>query len=154
MKALEVLQNNFLPDKILIFSKNIPESQQEKVDHMALIINMIDGEISDLKKKENELKAKIKNYELIIESAKSQLKEEMFTEGLCEIQGKLIKFCIQNSNPKLIIENENDLPEKYKFDVITTNIDKEKLKNDLKSGLEIIGAKLEVGQTLRIGAVK
>lgn len=154
MKSLEVLQNEVLPDKILIFAKNVPEEASAKVDHMALLMNMIEVENNNLKKQEAELKAKRNKLEELIETAKLNIKEEMFSEGLCEIQGNLIKFSISNSNPKMIIEDEKSIPEKYRFETIVSNIDKEKIKEDLKLGKEVAGAKLEQGQTLKIGAVK
>ena len=86
-----------------------------------------------------------------LENFKSRLKEEikqtMIIHGFEEITGQNVRMKLTRTNPKLIIDGE--LPEKYKVQVVTTEIKKDAIKEDLKEGLCVEGAHLEESYALR-----
>lgn len=63
------------------------------------------------------------------------------------IQGK--SSCIKTRKPVDVVEilNEDDIPLQYVKTKIVSDIDKKAISSDLKSGLEIPGAKLSKGKT-------
>ena len=84
---------------------------------------------------------------------KDRMKFHMQLWGVTEIQGFDIKFTLSKSNPSLIIENQELVPDKFK-DVVTTI---EIRNNELKAALKkepIAGARLEESFSLRKTALK
>lgn len=153
MKALTLLSSPILPQHILDKSKNIPDGRA-KVDHVAILINMISSEAKKLKSEELQIASKRKQLELLIEAAESELKLEMSDEGICELQGEMIKYSLSNSPPKLIISDTTLIPKEYLRETVTIEIRKDAIKDQLKLGDIIPGAHLETGLTLKLIANK
>jgi hypothetical protein len=149
MKALEIFNTPTLPESILAKANNIPASYSQKIDHVATLMNMINAEAKKLKQQETVIATQRKSLEALVSQAEDSLKEEMSLEGLCEIQGELIKYTLSASNPRLVIEDEKLIPQEYKRDLVVTEIRKDAIKDELKMGTVIPGCKLEQGTTLK-----
>lgn len=65
-----------------------------------------------------------------------------------ELVGHDVKFKLSKSKAKLVIDDPEMVPVAYKTEVITTQIEKEKLRADLEIG-EVAGAHLEPSFSLR-----
>lgn len=86
------------------------------------------------------LKKSCENFE---NTLRENLKAAMQILGTDEINGNSVTYKLVNSNPKLLIENESQLPFEYKKDVVETVIDNKKIKEHLVAGLPVDGARLE-----------
>lgn len=154
MKTVEIFQASILPAHLMEKINNVPSNAAAKIDHVASIINAINSEAKKLKHMEMELAAQRRSLEFVVEQAESSLKEEMSSEGMVELHGEMIKYSVSPSPHKLIIEDESQIPAEYKIEVLTTQIRKDVIKDELKLGTIIPGAKLEQGVTLKLSANK
>jgi hypothetical protein len=83
----------------------------------------------------------------LIERLRDNIKIAMTHMNVTELQGNFIKWKLSSSNSKLVIDDQSLIPEKYKK--VEISIDKAKVKDALKDGETVPGARLEVGVTLR-----
>ena len=68
--------------------------------------------------------------------------------NITELSGEDVRFKLSRTQPSLEIFADL-IPEEYKYQVISQEIDKEKIKKDLKEGIEILGAELKENVALR-----
>jgi hypothetical protein len=154
MKALEIFKSNAMPEHLIAIAKLAPESAAGKIDHIAHMINLINSEAKKIKQEEAGLKAKRTHLEMLVECAESSLKEEMTAEGICDLHGEMIKYSVAPSPHKLIIDDPELIPKEYKVEVVTVELRKDAIKDELKIGTVIPGAHLEQGTTLKLSANK
>jgi len=81
---------------------------------------------------------------------KDYLKGSMEHTGITKIECPYFKLSIQKNPVSVIITNEKLIPEQFKEQVISWKIDKTAIKNCLKAGEAITGAKLINGTRLAI----
>ena len=154
MKALEILSAPTLPQVILDKAQQVPSEPAKKIDHIANMINAINTEAKKIKAQEAVLASGRKQLESLVERAEASLKEEMTAEGICELQGEMIKYTVGPSPHRLIIDDESAIPAEYKHEVVTVEIRKDAIKDELKLGSVIPGTRLEQGITLKLQANK
>lgn len=82
------------------------------------------------------------------DTLKDRIKYAMKELGVTELLGHDIRFKLSSSKPKLVIEDEKAIPKEYKAEVITVEVQKDKLLEDLKIG-SVEGARLEESFSLR-----
>ena len=80
---------------------------------------------------------------------KDLLKNAMSAIGITEIISGKMRVKLFDSRDRLEIYSESDIPQQYKMIVTTHEIDKEKLRADLEAGVQITGARLVQGKTIR-----
>ena len=82
---------------------------------------------------------------------KQYLQTCMETAGLQKIKAGTFSLTLQKNPPKLIVDDEKAIPASY-LTIIPehTEVNKAELKDALKNGNEIPGARLECGTSLRI----
>lgn len=154
MKALELVKHaQVLPENLKSKIDNMLPSASP-VDHLANIINTIQAEAKAIKMQELNLAGQRKSLELLIEMAERSVMSEMADEGLCEIEGQLVKYAIKLNPHKLIIEDEKLIPDEYKKTVTTIELRKDAIKDELKLGAEIAGCKLVQDSSLQLKTVK
>lgn len=149
MKALQIIKSGSLNSSL----KEKVESMlpaQSPVDHLANLINLINGEAKRLKTQESLLAAERKNLEALVVMAEKAVFEEMQGDGLVELGGNLIKYVIKLNPHKLIIEDESLIPDIYKKQVTTVEIRKDAIKDEMKMGAEIPGCRLVQDQSLQL----
>ena len=86
------------------------------------------------------------------ESIKEYLKTNMERTEITKIECPYFVISVKKNPPALKVEDEAKIPDKY-FSIPEPPppvLDKAKLKDDLKAGLEIEGALLTVGTSLQI----
>ena len=76
-----------------------------------------------------------------------QVKTTMFTLNTQEIKGDIYRLNLSKSIPALEIIDESSIPKEFKF--ISEFVDKSAVKNALKDGLDVPGARLNQGYTLK-----
>lgn len=131
---------------------NLGEDIEIKLENYAKIIKNFESDIAGLKAEEERLSKKRKAMENSIKNMKQRMTEAMIRTGKVDIKGELFKFKVQ-ANPPAVVMDVNyieDVPEKYLI-AQDPKIDKKKLAEDLKAGVELDGvAHLEASASVRI----
>ena len=131
---------------------NLGEDIEIKLENYAKIIKNFESDITGLKAEEDRLAKKRKAMENSIKNMKQRMTEAMIQTGKVDIKGELFKFKVQ-ANPPAVVMDVNyieDVPEKYLI-AQDPKIDKKKLAEDLKAGVELDGvAHLEASASIRI----
>lgn len=120
----------------------------EKIDSYAYKIKSLEQASASIKDKAKIMLAKAKTLENLSNNLNQRLFFAMKELGLDIIESRHT-FKINKNPPSLVIENEDKIPLVYKIQETTWIIDKEKLKQDLKS-MPIDGARLEQKERLEI----
>lgn len=131
---------------------NLGEDIEIKLENYAKIIKNFESDIAGLKVEEERLNKKRKTLENSIKNMKQRMTEAMIQTGKVDIKGDLFKFKVQ-ANPPAVVMDVNyieDVPDKYLI-AQDPKIDKKKLAEDLKAGVELDGvAHLQASATVRI----
>jgi len=128
--------------------QEIETKLEEKADNTRLILSKLDSDIEFLNKEIKRLQERKKMIERNKESLKTLLSIALKMSGVEKLKTKKATFYFAPTPPKVVINDENLIPEDFK--VTKIEVDKQKLKEALKNGLEIKGATLEQNETLRI----
>lgn len=126
----------------------IDDEFDTKAENIAKLISSINGDIETLKSEENRLKGKRRSYEKKIESLKNYLFNNLQMVDKKRIQTPLYKISIQKNPAKLVVKDEKLVPDEY-FKTVK-RLDKAKLKDAVKDGLETDYAELVQEEGLRI----
>lgn len=119
---------------------------EEKVENYIKVIKNTEADIEARKNEIKRLTELNRADERKNERMKENLKESMDLTGLDRVDTPLFKVSFRKS--EAVEVDETVLPEAYK--VATWKPDKKRLKEDLKNGLEIIGASLIERKNLSI----
>lgn len=124
-------------------------SLPEKVDSYSFVLQRLESNAQFYKERAAMFQNAAKTIENAQKSLKDRLKIAMHELQVTELAGNEVKYKLTASKPKLVIEDVEMIPLKYKREVISTEIDKEKIEQDLRENIEVIGAKLEPVFALR-----
>lgn len=118
--------------------EELAQELQEKSSNIIGYIRNSELLIEAMKTEEKRIADIRKNGEAKLEKFKQYVLENMERLGLSKIQTELGALSV-NKNPMSVeIENEEEIPEAFKQEVVTTKIDKTAIKNYFKSTGEII----------------
>lgn len=128
----------------------ITESQlQQKATGYAQVIRameydngVVDAEIKRLQ----EIKRTRKN---VVERLKNNLSDAMQQFEMDVIESPISKISFRSSQSVEIVD-ENEIPNAYKTQIITTKVDKMKIKQAIKNGDQVVGAILKTNKNLQI----
>lgn len=120
----------------------------EKVDNYALFLDRLKAEVAFYKEREKELQKVRKGLEKLDEALKTNIKLGLQKLQKRELEGENYRFKMSDSQPRLIID-ESQLPDDFKIEVVSYQVDKDKVRDALDADLNVPGAKLEEGKTLR-----
>ena len=121
---------------------------EEKAENTAIIIKKLDAEAEMIRKEEKRLSDRRKALENNAKSLKSNLEYSMKLQDKKKFKTEHFSFNIQKNAPSVKITDEEKALERYKR--VTESIDKAKLKDDLKNGVELDYAELVQTESLRI----
>jgi len=128
--------------------QEIEEKLEEKADNTRIVLAKLDSDIEFLDKEIKRLQARKKMIERNKENLKSLLALTLYQAGITKLKTPKATFYFAPTPPRVVINDENLIPDDFK--VTKIEIDKQKLKEALKNGIEIKGATLESNETLRI----
>lgn len=161
-KSLLTITNEFLElDKLLIessgelneeFETALALNQKDlqlKVDKYKLYMDHLKQRADYFKDLEAEAKEARKIFERSSDSLKDRIKTMMSMLNVNEIDGETFRFKFIEGKDKVVIHDERVIPQEYFIPVTSFTVDKEKLLQDLQSGLKIEGVDIEVVKTLR-----
>lgn len=121
-----------------------------KLENTARFIANLKGEAAMLDEELKRLQKRKKAAENLSDTLKFNLDFILKKLGIRERKVGIFKFAIQKNAPTLIIDNPELVPDEYKTAII--NIDKTKIKNDLKDGMKLPDGAVhfEQSESLRI----
>lgn len=122
---------------------------QSKVDGYKLYIEHLEKRAEYFKQIENEAKDARKMFENVQDRLKDRIKSVMSFLNVNEIEGESYRFKLIDGKDKLVIHNESLISDEYKKEVVSLELDKEKLMKDLQAGLKIDGVDIQVVKSLR-----
>lgn len=120
----------------------------EKADRCAAVMATLDATADALKGEEQRLEARRK----AIEANRSRLSEYVLMclkdAGMPKVKGPRFSLQIQTNPPKVVVDEELKIPSMYwKHE---PKLDRASISQALKNGVEVPGARLERGESLRV----
>jgi hypothetical protein len=123
----------------------------EKIDGYVFRLRMLERESDAIKSRVDDLNATKRQLDAFKQWLKDNLKRSLTELELTQIVGNETKVTLSKSAPALEIVNESLLPEKFRVQTISIDIDRAAIKDALLNGEKVDGAQLTQGTTLRIG---
>lgn len=121
---------------------------EEKAENTAIVLKDLEAQITKFKEEEKRLSTRRKTLENNVKFLKSNLEYSMKLQDKKKFKTEHFSFNIQKNKPSVKITNEEKALEDYKK--ITETIDKAKLQDDLKNGVELDYAELVQTESSRI----
>ena len=130
---------------------NSKEELAIKLENYCKFIKNLESDIAGLKEEEKRLASKRKTMENTIDRAKEAMKYAMEAADMEKVKGTLFTITIQANPEKVVMETEDvsSIPADY-LRTKEPEIDKAKIKEDLKAGVELSFAHLEKSRGVRI----
>lgn len=130
--------------------EGIDGALEDKADNYVKIMKQLETNEAGLDAEIKRLQARKDAMKKKSETMKKSLQSMMEATGKEKFKTELFSYNIQNNPPKLILTcDENDIPIQYLI-AQDPKIDRTKIKNDIKSGMDIDFAHLESDRSLRI----
>lgn len=148
----DLMDQGELDDDTLIDAmENSQEELNIKLENYCKFIKNLEADIAGLKEEEKRLAARRKTMENTIERAKAAMQWAMNAAGEKKVKGNLFTISLQANPEKVVLETEdiNSIPADY-IRMKEPEIDRAKVKEDLKAGVELSFAHLEQTEGLRI----
>lgn len=126
----------------------IKEEFNMKAENTVKVIRNFEADIQALRDEEKRLADKRKSLEKKKEDLKEYLYFNMERMKVRKVNAGIFDINIQKNPQSIKILDETTIPLKYK--ILTYNLDKKQLKEDIKNGAEIKGAELVQTEGIRI----
>lgn len=126
----------------------IKEEFDKKAENTVKVIRNFEADIQALRDEEKRLADKRKSLEKKKEDLKEYLYFNMERLKVRKVNAGLFDINIQKNPPSIKILDEATIPLKYK--ILTYDLDKKMMKDDIKKGLEIKGVELVQSEGIRI----
>ena len=149
----DLMEEGTLEEEMILEAfKNQEEELSIKLEGYCKFIKNLESDIAGLKAEEDRLKARRKAMENTRDRMKVVMQMAMETAGEKKVKGQIFTISIQ-ANPESVVLDESyieNIPPEY-LKVKDPEIDKAKLKEDLKNGVNLEGiAHLKQNYGLRI----
>lgn len=122
----------------------------EKIDCYIGVMRALESLAATFKQNADDMKTAQKTLENRVESLKNRLKYAHEIMGTKELLGEMYKTLVYDAAPKLVIEDEKNIPEKYMRIVQKMEVDKDAIKEAILAGESIPGCRFEITQAMRI----
>lgn len=137
-----------LKELVINSMKELECDLSTKVENIVRLIKNLQAEVEALKAEEKRLAKERKTRENKIENLQGYLFDTISGLEKREVKGGIFTVSIKKNPPKAIVEDLNAIPKQ--FIVNTPSVDKKMLKEALKNGEIIEGAKLVREESLKI----
>ena len=128
--------------------ESINEAIETKVENTAYVIKSLEANVKIIDEEVKRLQAMKSTQQRNIKSLKEYIQESMEKVGLGKIEGSLIKVSIQNNPPSVRLDDDFKIG-KYLVSV-EPKFDRKAILSDLKQGLDVPGAEMVHGKSIRI----
>lgn len=119
-----------------------------KLDSYYLIMERLEAEAEYFKSRAEEFSMAAKQMTAARDRLKKNIKFAMENSGVAELAGNDYRFTLSKSKPRLIIQDEL-VPDDYKVEVVTIEIEKDRIADHLREGLVIPGCRFEPVMSFR-----
>ena len=136
------------------FMSEILSDLAHKSDSYKFKIDQLDDAVQRMNTNAKQFSQVAKSISNIANSMQNRMKNAIIDLGVTEIIGNTFKFKLAKTAGSVVIENENLLPATYCREKTSIEIDKVAIKEDLKIGKLVPGAKIVEGFSLRISPNK
>jgi Gp157 protein len=123
---------------------------EDKAINVTKFLRNMEATAEAIKNAETEMARRRKALENRVKWLKDYLKGSMEHTGISKIECPYFKLSIQKNPASVAILNEEAIPAEFKEQVISWKIDKNGIKNAIKSGETVPGAELVNGTRLAI----
>lgn len=147
-EAYLALDNLEPTEDVMHYLKALNDGFDDKVENLTYVIKNCESDIEAIKGEEKRLADKRKNLENRVLYYKKYLLENMKAINKEKVKAGIFTINIQKNKPKVVVWDQNAIDENYYR--IKKEIDKQKIKDDLKLGIEVKGAELVQDEGLRI----
>ena len=110
--------------------------------------------IADYKDRAKEFTANARRLERACDFMDAYLGDYLRTLNDGKLSGDMHEFSVSDSAGALVIENEALIPNSYKKQIVTTELDREAIKTDLKLGVPVPGCRIQINPVIRQRLVK
>lgn len=122
---------------------------EEKADGYAKVIRQLMADSEGYKTEISRLTARKQTIDNNIARLKKSLEAAMIATNKRKFKTNLFSFNIQKNPASVVIDSTIYIPDEYLIEQ-EPKIDKERIKEDLKNGVEVEGAHLEQTESIRI----
>lgn len=130
--------------------QSLSDAIEVKAENMGKFIAMLKADESAIEKEVERLMARKKARQNRIQRIRDYLQSQMELMGKDKITTPIMTISLQNNPPALEIEDEFAVPTEFIIIIPERKeVDKAKVKEALKSGREVPGARLTQGRSLR-----
>jgi len=151
LQALNNIQLDEDTGEMLGFEElnSLNEVFEEKADNIACFVKELIANEEAIKLEEKALSIRRKTLNKKSEALKEYLSAQMIELGKEKIETARNAISFRKSS-SVFIEDENLIPNQFIKEIITTSIDKIAIKQVIKEGGEVIGAKIIESQNIQI----
>ena len=125
------------------------EEFENKALNVAGVVRMFENKSEEIDREIERLTAIKDKVDNTVGRLKTSLSTACQTLGFEKIEGIHAKISFRKSE-KTVIDNLEEIPQEYKVEKVTYTADKTKIKEALKSGLNVSGAHLEENKSIQI----
>ncbi len=122
-----------------------------KAWNVAAVLLQMEGEAELIRRAEERMSQRRKALERRAAGLRHYLKTHMERVDVHEIRSPEFVIKVKANPPKVIVDDEDLLPDRFKHAETVVHIDKTAIRDAIQSGERIAGARLEQGTHLEIG---
>lgn len=148
MQMIEESEGELTPEIEQALSLTQDEFNEKALSY-ALVVKHFDDETDIINKEIERLSAKLAQAKKKKEVFKQTLSDAMQQFGVNELNTATLKLSFRKSESIEFVD-ESKIPFSYVEEKVVKTISKTKIKQDIKQGLDVPGAKLVVNQNLQI----
>ena len=141
----EMIEQGTDPEQLKDALADVNEAFEEKAKHILYVMRNLESSIDQCKQEERRLAENRKAMENQLSGIKDYLIMNMAESDIKKVDNGVIKATYVKPKPCLNLTDENIIPDQYKKIKVSSQIEKKKLLDDLKDGIEIEGA--EIGES-------
>lgn len=143
-------EGELTPDVELLLNE-VMMKKEEKIASICNFMAHLEDRIEANKNREKLYQQRRKSYENLLKNIKNYIKTNMEANDIKKLTSSDFVLSLSNTTPSLEIADNAFIPDEF-FKVIK-EVDKTKLKDAVKNGLEIEGVWLKQNQALKIKVV-
>jgi len=146
----QIIENGgVMPPELEEGFQQITVDLSSKLDAYAYIWERLDMEQEYWKMKAKEFDRIQKSIGTARDTLKERLRISMEKLQVKGVEGKEFRFLLKDTLGRLVIEDEEKIPNVYKTKVIQIVIDRADIKKDIKAGDDVPGARIEYVPSLQ-----
>jgi len=153
LQDLQKLQDMDLDEKTFADTlESLSGDLEVKATNVAMFVRNLEASAESIKAAEKQMAERRKAIEAKAERIRNYLKDNMARTGITKIDCPYFALSLRNSPPAVEVINADEIPAQY-FDIPEPPapvLNKNRLKDDLKNGVIVEGARLTQGSYLQI----